>query len=102
MRNADRGGFPFYLDVELHVASMLIDCPIGTRSIENDRSFGNVPSLKTKETAVAGDLVFQDELEYQIALEIEMLRDNHPHQTETDRNACLVIHGTAAVDHISL
>src|ERR1700730_4262138 len=102
MGDADRGRPPLHLYSELHIPSVLIDGAVRACSVENDRGVADVPRFQACEAAVAGDLVLQHELEYQVPLEPQLLLDDDAHQTEADGDAGFVIHRAAAEDRIGL
>src|SRR5262249_5283265 len=102
MGNAGGGRPPGHIQPELQVPGVLIDGAIGTRSVENDSGISKVPGLQTCEGAIAGNLVLQHELEYQIAVERQLPLDDDTHETETDGHARFVVHRPSAVDRMSL
>jgi hypothetical protein len=87
---------------KFQVPGVLIDGAIGTCSVENDSGIRNVPGLQACESAVPGNLVLQDELEYQIAIELQLPLNDDAHETETDSHARLIVHRPAAIDRIRL
>ena len=86
--------------MEFHVARVLVDRPVGTRSVDYDGAVRDVPGLKAGEAAVSRDLVLQNKLEDDIAVELELLFDDDPQQAKTDGDFGLVVHRAAAVDRV--
>ena len=102
MGDAGGGRPPRQIQPELQVSGVLIDGAIGTRSVENDSGIGDLSGFEACEGAIAGDLVLQHELEYQIAIELQLPLDDDTHETKTDGDGRLVVHGSAAVNRIGL
>src|SRR5262249_25007983 len=87
---------------EFHISGVLINGTIRSCSVENESGIADVPRLQACEAAIPSDLVLEHELEHQIAIELQPLRDNNSHQAKTDCDASLVVHRAAPENRIRL
>ena len=87
--------------MKLHVAGMAVDRPVGSRAVDDDGGIGGVSGFETRKAAVACDLVLQNELKDEVAVESHALLHQRLHQPQADGDTRFVIHGATTEDRVA-